>query len=183
MAEGYSAWEAFLKTHIVLHHSATADGLRFDWGGIRKYHTSYRIDGNIVTKPEFDARKLSGNGWNFEEPWRDIGYHFGIEEINGQLEILLGRMPEEDGAHCREASMNQAGIGICLVGNFDIQVPSVGLLGKTAALCKWLMERYGIPAKNVWGHREAQAAGGVLPEKRKTCPGKLFDMDRFRTML
>ncbi len=171
-----------MKTHIIIHHSATKDGAEVNWGAIRKFHMAWRYNGNIITQEEGIALQLKEEK-GVLAPWRDIGYHFGIEDVAGHLEVLLGRMPEEDGAHTKELSMNQVGIGICLIGNFDVQVPTNGLLGKAASLTKWLMERYGIPAKNVWGHREAQAAGGLPPEKRKSCPGTHFDMDRFRAML
>lgn len=141
------------KTHIVLHHSLTEDGKTVSWSAIRQYH-------------------VKTNGW------RDIGYHFGIEDINGTLEILFGRLPNEDGAHCQDAGMNRKGIGICLVGNFDAQVPTTELWSKARGLVLYLMDAYKIPAENVIGHREAQAS---LPlSKRKSCPGKLFNMDRFR---
>ncbi len=41
---------------IVWHHSASPDGVTRDWGAIVKYHTSYRVDFNIVSKEEFDRR-------------------------------------------------------------------------------------------------------------------------------
>jgi hypothetical protein len=171
-----------MKTHIVIHHSASKDGAEYNWGAIRKFHMAWRHNGNIITQEEGIALQLKDDR-TVVAPWRDIGYHFGIEDVAGRLEILLGRMPEDSGAHCPELDMNRVGIGICCVGNFDAQVPTNELLSKLAILVKWLMERYSIPAKNVWGHREAQAAGGTPPEKRKSCPGTLFDMDRLRAML
>ena len=172
-----------MKTHIVIHHSATADGSVFNWGAIRRYHTSFRIDGVIVTRDEFERRKAEGLGVRFEAPWRDIGYHFGLELVGTAWEVIFGRMPEDTGAHCPELLMNQVGIGICVVGNFDAGAPGDDVVGKLAVLVKWLMQMYRIPAKNVWGHREAQAAGGVAPEHRKTCPGAKFDMEAFRKIL
>ena len=44
--------------NIIIHHSATPDGLVNDWDGIRKYHMSYRYNGNIITKEEADKLRL-----------------------------------------------------------------------------------------------------------------------------
>ena len=37
---------------IVIHHSAGKDGSTYDWPGIKKYHMSYRHDGQIITKEQ-----------------------------------------------------------------------------------------------------------------------------------
>lgn len=143
------------KTHIVIHHSLTSDGDTVSWDAIKKYH-------------------MEENGW------RDIGYHFGVERVGSGYSVLLGRMPDEDGAHCKEAKMNSRGIGVCLVGNFDIAAPPAGQWEKALKLCYWLVRAYSIPYQHVIGHREGQAMGGLLPGARKSCPGTKFDMDRFR---
>lgn len=146
------------KTHIVLHHSLTNDKQTVSWSAIREYH-------------------IKTNGW------RDIGYNFGVEDIGGRYEILLGRLPDEDGAHCKELSMNQKGLGVCLVGNFDAQVPTLEQWEKAKSLVRWIMLEWKIPVANIIGHREAQAMAGLFPAQRKSCPGKLFDLDKFRSEL
>ncbi len=76
------------------------------------------------------------------------------------------------GAHCREQGMNRRGIGVCVVGNFDVAPPSEALLEKAADSVAWLCRMYRIPLENIHGHREFATY--------KSCPGKKFDMDYFR---
>lgn len=148
-----------MKTHIVIHHSATQDNKTLSSvGDIRRYH-------------------MGTMGW------RDIGYHFILDTVFNRVETFVGRLLEEDGAHTLELGLNRCGIGICVVGNFDNEAPTIEHYQQLKRLCLSLMRIYSIPKENVIGHREAQAAGGVPPSKRKTCPGKLFDMDYFRQTL
>src|SRR5947209_16977 len=55
---------------IVWHHSASPDGVARDWPGIVKYHTSYRIDFDIVTQDEFERRLAAHEGKVFQKPWK-----------------------------------------------------------------------------------------------------------------
>lgn len=146
------------KSFIVIHHSLTKDGDTVSWGAIRDYHV-----------------KVNG--------WREIGYHLGLERIDGRYEVLLGRLPDEVGAHCKDGDMNSRGIGICCVGNFDEEVPSVELLTKLKEVCLWLMKTYRIYPDNVIGHKEAQGLSGISYERQKTCPGRMFPMERLRNEL
>jgi N-acetyl-anhydromuramyl-L-alanine amidase AmpD len=79
---------------------------------------------------------------------------------------------DQDGAHT--LGMNDKAIGICCVGNFDVQTPTETMLARLVPLLRWLMDVYGIPAKNVMGHRDYSP---------KSCPGKNFDMDALRARL
>jgi len=146
--------------YIVIHHSLTADSGTVSWGAIRKYHMEV-------------------------ENWKDIGYHFGIEDINGRHEILIGRMPDMPGAHCSAARMNDRGIGICIVGNFDLVDPLGEALQQARAVCRFLIRLYAIPRERVIGHREAGLLAGLDWRRGefKSCPGKLFDMNSFRATL
>jgi N-acetylmuramoyl-L-alanine amidase len=131
---------------IILHHSLTKDSETVSWGAIRNFH-------------------INTNGF------RDIGYHFGIENLRGQTEILMGRMTDQVGAHC--AGHNTGSIGICFVGNFDIAPPPEESWNKGIELCRYLMRNFTIT--DVLGHVELNP--------NKSCPGKLFDLDKFRRML
>jgi N-acetylmuramoyl-L-alanine amidase len=130
---------------IFIHHSLTRDSGTVSWNAIRSYHVDHLH-------------------------WRDIGYHYGIEEINGRAEILVGRFEGETGAHTK--GYNRDSIGICLVGNYDVEDVTIEKWGLTLQLVKNICLRYEIPVKNVLAHRE------VTPHK--SCPGNLFDMGEFR---
>jgi hypothetical protein len=147
-------------SHIVIHHSLTEDGQTVSWGAIRKYHTDpagpYKM--------------------------QDIGYHVGIELIGDHHEILIGRELNTIGAHCTNAGMNRKAIGICVVGNFDAEVPSVGSWNKALEIVRVMMDLFKIPKENIIGHREAGLMDGLDWQKKefKSCPGSLWNMDAFR---
>lgn len=147
-----------MKEFIVIHHSLTKDGQTVSWDAIRRYHMK-------------------------ELGFSDIGYHAGLEIIGNRYEKLLGRMMSHQGAHCKDAGMNQRGIGIVCVGNFDLELPSLELLTQLTEMVRWTMEIYKIPPSNVIGHWEAQAMAGLAADQRKSCPGKLFNMDVFRARI
>jgi len=110
-----------------------------------------------------------------ELDWSDIGYHFGIEVIHDHYEILVGRMLTEPGAHTKQQGMNRRSVGICLVGNFDLTEPTPLQWTLSLRLVKSLMQVLNIPLSRVYGHRELATY--------KSCPGLLFDMDKFRLAL
>lgn len=140
---------------IVLHHSFTADGQTVNWDAIKKYH--------------METNK-----------WADIGYHFGIEAVDGKYVIMKGRPLRIRGAHCADGGMNKQSIGICMIGNFDKMTPPIAQWALAQLLISRLLWLYKIPICNVLGHRECQERAGILPEKRKSCPGLMVDMNKFR---
>lgn len=152
-----------LKSFVVLHHSLTKDSGTVSWGAIRKYHMDpagpYKM--------------------------RDIGYHFGVEMVDDRPEILIGRLPSEEGAHCKEMGMNTKAFGVCVVGNFDLAPPDPVTLEATRKLVRYLMWQWSIPVTNVLGHRDVGAALGFDWKKGeyKSCPGGLFDLTAFRASL
>jgi len=159
---------------VVVHHSLTEDSNKPlpDAVAIRKFHTSYRQGGNIISEEEY--KKLSSEGsWGLSRPWRDIGYHWIIETLSDDRPwVLQGRSMMLAGAHTREQGMNRKGIGVCVVGNFDKAPPPEDTLEKTAAHVSWLCRMYHIPIENVKGHRDYATY--------KSCPGTQFDMNYFR---
>lgn len=132
---------------IILHCSATRDTDSLSWNAIKEYH----------------VRTLG---------WDDIGYHYGIELLNGEFVYLHGRPPFVKGAHCKAAGRNSDSLGVCVVGNYDEYAPGDDRFDATISLLANLCFVFDIPASEVYGHREF--------EPMKTCPGLKWDMDLVR---
>ena len=131
---------------IIIHHSDSKDhGTLKNFDEIKKWHVK-------------------------ENGWRDIGYHYVIEKIDGVYTILKGRPEIEDGAHCY--GQNEESIGICVVGNFEVdQVPEEAYI-KLAELIKDIRRRHGeLP---IHGHKEFY---------NTSCPGKNFNLQKVKELL
>ena len=131
-----------IPTGITIHHSLTKDGKTVDWDAIKRYH----IENNH---------------------WTTIGYHAGVERINGVLTTLTGRAVNRIGAHC--VGRNDT-IGICIVGNFDIGPPDDEILEYAAKVTAGYLRMFALPITSVRRHNE------FAP---KSCPGKKFPWDKF----
>ena len=129
---------------IIIHHSLTKDSKTVSWNAIRKYHKDL--------------------GWD------DIGYHFGVELVGDNYEILLGRLMTEVGAHTK--GQNKSSIGICLVGNFDDTSPPKQQWDLAAKLVASLCEILYITSRSVYGHRKFASY--------KSCPGRAFNIGKFK---
>lgn len=149
-----------VRTHIVVHHSATKDSGTVSWGAIERYH-----------------RETMG--------WRDVGYHAGVELVNGEPYALVGRPVTQEAAACRQANMNWVGLHVCIVGDFDVAPPDHEVLrvAMVRIIKPWMLQ-YGIQPLNVIGHRDAGLLEGFDWKRGqyKTCPGRLFDMDALRRL-
>lgn len=134
------------KTAIVVHHSLTKDGATVSWDAIRRFHV-------------------------VEQGWRAIGYHFGIERIGETVEVLIGRMPDDDAAAVKENGLNRTAIHVCLVGNFDEAPVPPEQWKKAVELIAWIARAFHIPTTRIYGHRDFNP---------KSCPGTNFDLKAFR---
>jgi hypothetical protein len=133
---------------IVIHHSATPDG------GARKFDKMHR-----------------------EKGWDELGYHFvignGTDTRDGQIEVGPRWPKQKWGAHDRTPNnqFNEHGIGICLVGNFDVSHPTANQIKSLERLVAYLMRTYHIPADHVLGHGETKAT---------ECPGRFMNVAMVR---
>jgi N-acetyl-anhydromuramyl-L-alanine amidase AmpD len=105
--------------------------------------------------------------------WDELGYHFvignGTDTPDGAVEIGSRWEKQKHGAHCKvlgHPEYNDVGIGICLVGNFDVTRPSEAQMASLARLVRFLMNRYNISRSHIYGH-------GQL--KPTDCPGRNFN--------
>jgi len=126
--------------------------------------------------------------WHIERGWKDIGYHFVIQNgrpySDWKLPIVpligsveLGRPFNDDewvqeneiGAHT--LGYNSNSIGICLIHLTKFHEKQIESLFD---ICQHLMTRFNIPVKNFFGHYEKDKG-------KPDCPS--FDMDLFREAL
>jgi hypothetical protein len=135
---------------IVIHHSATPSG------GAAAFDKMHRAKG-----------------------WDELGYHFvignGTDTRDGQIEVGSRWPKQKWGAHAKTADnrYNNYGIGICLVGNFDIDRPTAAQMKSLAKLVAFLMQTYHITPDRVIGHRDT---------KPTDCPGRNMSIALVRRM-
>ena len=91
-----------------------------------------------------------------ERGWSDIGYHYIVDPLG---QVHPGRPLERSGAHAK--GYNHNSIGICLLGNFELQEPTVLQTASLRGLITSFKAMY--PDLKILGHCEV---GCTL------CPGK-----------
>jgi len=133
------------------------------WQYIILHHTASDTDSALTVDRIHRQERGFENG---------IGYHFLIDNgsddrYNGQIEVAPRWLKQMNGAHCKADGMNERGIGICLVGNFNEDKVSRAQGRAMAYLVKKLMKYYHIPKENVLGHNQVKGAA-------TDCPGKKF---------
>jgi len=100
-----------------------------------------------------------------------LAYHFVIGNGNkthdGEIYAGTRWKKQLPGGHLRSEFQNRSSIGICLVGNFDMGVPSEKQMKTLCALVTYLMDRCDIGKKSVLTHREINV-------KPTECPGSKF---------
>ncbi|MDB5293486.1 MAG: to N-acetylmuramoyl-L-alanine amidase lysozyme [Phycisphaerales bacterium] len=135
---------------IVIHHSATPTG------GAAAFDKMHRAKG-----------------------WDELGYHFvignGTDTHDGQVEVGSRWPKQKYGAHAKtpDEKYNNFGIGICLVGNFDVSHPTDAQMKSLARLTSYLMKTYHISPDHVLGHRDT---------KSTDCPGRYVNIAVIRRM-
>jgi hypothetical protein len=91
--------------------------------------------------------------------WPDSGQNFLIsrggyiaEGCHGSLQTLLGGTTFVEGTHCID--QNDSSIGIENEGTYTDVTPPAALLNSLVAMCVFVCHQYGIPAVQIYGHRD-----------------------------
>ena len=98
--------------------------------------------------------------------WEDIGYHFVLEYVKGDIITHTGRPIETVGSHC--LGQNTHSIGICVVGDFDKTEPTEAMYHELSCLIWDLMNEYDLDMTDIYPHYRFST--------EKTCPGRKFNM-------
>lgn len=95
----------------------------------------------------------------------DLAYHFIIDRNGDTWE---GRSLSYQGAHAGNSTANRGNIGICVLGNFNVQYPNERQKQSLKELLSRLTERYGLSSSDIYTHREIRAYYGLAGTE---CPG------------
>jgi hypothetical protein len=121
-----------------------------------------------------------------QKGWDELGYHFivgnGSETKDGQVEVGSRWRKQKWGAHAKtpDNKYNDYGIGICIVGNFDVSRPSLKQMESVAKLVAHLQKTYRIPPERIIGHGMVHTfdKGGTSTE----CPGRNLNIAQVRQL-
>lgn len=98
--------------------------------------------------------------WHIERGFKDIGYHWVIDK-NGEL--WKGRPESKIGAHCK--GHNRDSIGVCLIGNFEIEEPTEDQIHTLRYLLDFLDDKYyPLDMYNHWHLSNTKCPGKNLKE-------------------
>jgi len=125
---------------IIIHHEAGNSGFH----GVNEWHRQK---------------------WGFKS---SLGYYIGYQlYLDKDKKWHRGRSDFEEGAHC--PGHNKDSVGICIMGNYQREIPRYDLMKLLEAKIDELRLKYGIPKENVLGDKE-----GRIPSRPTECPCRLM---------
>jgi hypothetical protein len=153
---------SYKPSYIVIHHTATSNGTATTQAaayslarGIQNYHMD--SNGWIDTGQQFT---VSRGGYAME------GRHRSLERLNLGNSFVRG-------AHVGAGNVNNESIGIENEGLYTSVTPPAALYNKLVQLCAFICDKYGLPATQIFGHRDFMATAcpgnilyGMLPQLR-----------------
>ncbi|MGH3738248.1 MAG: N-acetylmuramoyl-L-alanine amidase [Micromonosporaceae bacterium] len=135
-------------TKLIIHHTASANSTDYS-----RAH-AFQLARNIQQ-------------WHFNRGWRDSGQQFTISRgghimvgRHRSLPALIDGNKHVIGAHC--TGQNEVAVGIENEGNYmNVQIRDEHYR-KLVRMCAFICQKYGIPPRNIKGHRDFVAT---------LCPG------------
>lgn len=139
--------------YVVVHHSATNSGTV---RGMDRYH--------------YEVRHME----------HGLAYHFVIGNGRGMRdgEIVPSRRWNQQlaGGHLASEALNEISLGICLVGNFEVNVPTTKQMQALAGLINYLLPRCRLSHSAVKTHQQINTIF-------TRCPGRRFPVKALFGML
>ncbi len=124
------------------------EGWREYEGDLRDVYQTVIIHHSVTYDVDDPSTMLSIQALHMDtRHWADIGYHFCVGKSGTVFE---GRRLSARGAHTE--LYNTGSLGICLLGNFEEEIPTEVQLSATQMLVNWLALR--LRATHLAGHRD-----------------------------
>lgn len=150
-----------------------------DRAPVRRARWKYIVIHNSATR-QGNAKIFDNYHRRVRKMPNGMAYHFvignGSSSGNGEIEIGERWVKQINGGHVASDYLNNMALGICLVGDYDRDLPTKEQLSALHELLTYLRARNG---KNdgryakVFGHRE-------INPKPTSCPGKRFPTSTVR---
>jgi hypothetical protein len=132
------------------------------WKWIVTHHSAIKY-GNAAIYDKAHRERGMENG---------LAYHFiignGIDSGDGEIEIGPRWKKQLKGGHVHRPDINEVGIGICLVGNFEETKPTARQMAAFNELMNYLRSAVG-PKIKFAAHKE-------IDPGRTVCPGRYFPL-------
>lgn len=130
-----------------------------------------------IDTSKFQIPGLIGNMFEKKQP--DINYHFVIDKIKDDYQVIMCRpfvtlceFPDID------PDINNAAIHIAVMGNYDYKIPDLRLYEViTYRLLNPLMKFLPITYHRIYFHHE------ISKDELETCPGAFMDKQKLVSML
>ncbi len=133
------------------------------------HHTASANTSDLSQAQAFSLARNIQQG-HFARGWIDTGQQFTVsrggfvlEGRHRSLEAAQGGAQHVQGAHCD--GQNDVAVGIENEGTYMTVSPPAGQYGALVSLCAWLCQQYGIPATELYGHRDFNSTA---------CPGDVL---------
>lgn len=117
------------------------DDLQNSYQTLVIHHSGFYEDDGLSTLAEIQRVHRNDRGW------ADVGYHFMIDKDGT---IYEGRDITVRGVHVE--GYNTGSLGVCMLGDFRFEAPSLAQLNATYALNDWLVFRLGVT--HLAGHQQ-----------------------------
>jgi LysM repeat protein len=163
----FSSGTSLLAPVIAATNKIRVDSTR--WSYIVCHHSAIEA-GNAKVYGAAHERRGMENG---------LAYHFvignGQDSGDGEIEIGPRWVQQLRGGHVRSSRVNDSGIGICLVGNFENHRPTTRQSQAMNQLLEFLKDGYSRAGSQVTVHK-------WVDKNHTVCPGKYFpynDLKRF----
>lgn len=131
------------------------------WRWIVAHHSAIKY-GNAASYDRTHRRRGMENG---------LAYHFvignGVDSGDGEIEVGARWLKQLKGGHVHREEINEVGIGICLVGNFEKTRPTPKQLLAFRELVDYLRA-------DVVGKKIRFAVHKEIDPGRTVCPGRYF---------
>jgi len=161
--------ESVLYTKGVRERTRTLSVVPGRWRWFVGHHSAIKY-GNAAIYDRAHRERGMENG---------LAYHFvignGIDSGDGEIEIGPRWLKQLKGGHVHREDINEAGIGICLVGNFEETKPTPNQLAAFRELVDYLRS-------DVVGKKIRFAVHREIDPGRTVCPGRHFPIAKMHRL-